>query len=113
MQKAKIEAEQANQDKSIYLANMSHEIRTPLNAILGFTRILKNRERLEAEMRHPLDTIESSGTHLLELINDILDLSKIEAGHLELEPSNFDLRHLVETLTAMFELACREKEILF
>ena len=111
MQKAKIEAEQANQAKSIFLANMSHEIRTPLNAILGFTRILKNRERLEAEMRHPLDTIESSGTHLLELINDILDLSKIEAGHLELEPSNFDLRHLVETLTAMFELACREKEI--
>jgi len=85
--------ETANRHKSEFLANMSHELRTPLNAIIGFSEVLLERlfGELNAKQDDYLKDIHSSGRHLLQLINDILDLSKIEAGRMELEPSTFDL----------------------
>jgi signal transduction histidine kinase len=107
--------EVANQHKSEFLANMSHELRTPLNAIIGFSEVL--RERLFGDLNDKQDDylkdIHSSGRHLLSLINDILDLSKIEAGRMELEPSTFDLRSLMDNaLTLVRERAQRHAILL-
>ncbi len=104
-------ADVANQAKSVFLANMSHEIRTPLNAILGYARILQRRNGLDNVVRQSVETIEASGTHLLGLINAILDLSKIEAGRLEKEEGVFDLVGLVDAMAGMFQLACRQKGV--
>ena len=102
-------AEQASQAKSVFLANMSHEIRTPMNAILGYAQILQQETQLEDRQRHALETIQTSGNHLLGLINDVLDLSRIEAGHLEVQLVAFDLHGLVQGLGTMFELRCAQK----
>ena len=107
--RAEEEADAANQAKSTFLANMSHEIRTPLNAILGFTQILDGDPNLNAQQRKSIATIGQSGTHLLALINDILDISKIEAGHESLNEANFDLLGMVQTVGSMFEMRCQQK----
>ena len=105
-------ADAANQAKSAFLANMSHEIRTPMNAILGYAQILRNHPVLSPQQQqHAVEAIYTSGDHLLELINDVLDLSKIEAGRMELQPVDFDLAKLVDGLATMFQLRCREKEL--
>ena len=103
------EAHQANQLKSEFLANMSHEIRTPMNAILGYAQLLQEDEELDPDQLHAIGAIERSGDHLLGLINDVLDISKIEAGREELHLENFDLSYLVEGLSTMFELRCRQQ----
>ncbi|HEX9155084.1 MAG TPA: GAF domain-containing protein, partial [Nitrospira sp.] len=97
--------EAANRHKSEFLANMSHELRTPLNSIIGFSDVLlgSTREALPARFYRFLENIRAAGTHLLELINDILDLSKIEAGKIELSPETFDIAALIEEVASMVQ----------
>ena len=102
--------EAASQHKSEFLANMSHELRTPLNAIIGFSEVLSDRMfgELNAKQDEYMKDIHASGQHLLSLINDILDLSKIEAGHMELELADFDLPTAIDNaLTLVRERAGR------
>lgn len=99
----------ANQAKSIFLANMSHEIRTPMNAILGYAQILQRDSQLNVEQRENIQIIENSGNHLLALINDILDLSKIEAGAMALNLEQFNLFKLIRNVASMFSIQCENK----
>jgi signal transduction histidine kinase/DNA-binding response OmpR family regulator len=108
---AKEAADAASKAKSFFLANMSHEIRTPMNAILGYSQILKRDAELPPRYRPSIETIEQSGDHLLAMINDILDLSKIEAGRMELQESDFDLTALIQGIKAMFTVRCEEKKL--
>ncbi|MBK1880398.1 cache domain-containing protein, partial [Pelagicoccus mobilis] len=99
--KAKEEAINANKTKSVFLANMSHEIRTPMNAILGYSQLMQRDDQLTENQRDSLDTINRSGEHLLTLINDILEMSKIEAGKVTLKPAPFYLPALLEDILSM------------
>lgn len=108
---AKRQADIANQAKSNFVASMSHEIRTPLNAILGYTQILQNDGCIAPDDRGALNAIDRAGSHLLGLINDILDISKIEAGHVELKPESFDLSLLIRNIASMFKHRCSEKNL--
>jgi signal transduction histidine kinase/CheY-like chemotaxis protein len=108
---AEVAAAAASKAKSEFLANMSHEIRTPMNSILGYSQILKRDAELTRFQRDALATISSSCDHLLNLINNILDLSKIDAGRMELTISEFDLTDLCYEVAALFQNACEEKGI--
>jgi PAS domain S-box-containing protein len=110
-QEAKREAEAASRAKGAFLANISHEIRTPLNAIIGYSQILNRNKDLEPNQKNAIQIIETSGNNLLELINEVLDYSKIEAGIKELNPKDFDLNELLEGLLTMFENRCEDKNL--
>ena len=105
--------ESATQAKTDFLANMSHEIRTPMNAILGFAQLLRRDTTLTAEQRERLDIINSSGEFLLVLINDILEMSKIEAGRATANPSAFDLHGLLSELDSVFRGRAESKGLRF
>src|SRR4028119_980163 len=109
--KAEEAAAAASLAKSQFVANMSHELRTPLNAILGFTEVMSRDSFLGDENLENLRIINRSGQHLLELINDVLDLSKIEAGIIALDERSFDLFQLLDTLEEMFQIKAESKNL--
>ena len=111
LRQAKSNAEQANVAKSSFLANMSHELRTPLNVILGFSQIMCRDERMNAEQKETLRIINHSGEHLLSLINDVLEVTKIEAGKTQLNIASFDLHYLLDSLLKMLNLKAESKGI--
>jgi signal transduction histidine kinase/CheY-like chemotaxis protein len=112
-EKDRVEAQNANKAKSIFLANMSHELRTPLNAILGFSNLLKKTPELSPTSRNYCQIIANSGENLLTLINNILNISKVEAGHMLLEEAPVNLRQLLHELESLLSVRIREKGIHF
>ncbi len=113
LNEAKIAADQANQAKSEFLANMSHELRTPLNGILGYAQIFQRDQHITPKQRNGIDIIYQCGSHLLTLINDILDLSKIEARKLELYPNDFDFINFLNGVISMCRIKAEQKSIDF
>ncbi len=110
---AKELAESANRAKSVFLANMSHELRTPLNAILGFSTVMRKSEDTTDEQKKNLNIISNSGEHLLSLINNVLDISKIEAGHMVKEDATFSLHRLLYELESLMSVRVAEKGLSF
>ncbi len=104
-------AEEANRAKSTFLANMSHEIRTPMNAIIGFADLLQREDGMTERQIQYSKFIKESGDHLTSLVNDILDIAKIEAGQMKLKNVDFALQGLAEELATMFQLKCEEKHL--
>ncbi|MBW4520270.1 MAG: PAS domain S-box protein [Scytolyngbya sp. HA4215-MV1] len=113
LERAKRIAEAANQAKSSFLANMSHELRTPLNAILGFAQLMSHNPSLNLSQREHLEIINRNGEYLLQLINDVLSISKIEAGRLTLEENTLDLYLLLADLQTTFGLQAESKDLQF
>ncbi|MAS33719.1 MAG: hypothetical protein CL610_06920 [Anaerolineaceae bacterium] len=111
LREAKEAADAANRAKSAFLANMSHELRSPLNAILGFAQISNRMPDLPVEIQENLGVILHSGEHLLDLINQVLDLSKIEAGQMALQARDFDLYAMLDNLEEMFMMAAENKHL--
>ncbi|MDY7022113.1 MAG: ATP-binding protein, partial [Cyanobacteriota bacterium] len=111
LKQAKEAADAANKAKSEFLANMNHELRTPLNAILGFTQLMQQDVSLSAENQRYIEIMSASGEHLLCLINDVLELSKIEAGRTVLQEREFNLHQLLANLEAMLKLKANSKKI--
>ncbi len=107
------QAEIANKSKSMFLANMSHEIRTPLNAIIGFSQLMNRDKQLSESLREYNTSIIRASEHLLDLINDILELSKVEAGRVVLNPTNTDLYSLLEDIKIIFKERAQSKNIQF
>ena len=107
------EATSANKAKSIFLARMSHELRTPLNAILGFANLLKKSQNINEQEKKNLEVINRSGNHLLNIINEILELCKIEAGKIELVPKTFEFHELIKDIESMFAFRCESKDLKF
>jgi len=110
---AKEQAESANQAKSNFLSSMSHELRTPLNAILGYAQILRLHNNLSDAQRQQIDIMRNSGEHLLTLINDVLDVGKIEANKMDVEDAVFDLTALIAQVFNLTKLQAEEKELQF
>ncbi len=113
LEAAKEAADAASRAKSYFLASVSHELRTPLNGILGYTQILRRDPSLGERQREGVGVIHESADHLLALINDVLDLSKIEAGRIELHPADFDLPEFAAGVERAFMPRAKEKSILF
>lgn len=109
LEEARRTADRANEAKTRFLVNMSHEIRTPMNAILGYAQLLGRDAGLKASHRVAIDTIRKSGNHLLDLINDVLELSKIEAGCMELHTRRFDLIEMIQEVSAIMTRRCHDK----
>ena len=113
LQAAKLAADNANQAKSEFLANMSHELRTPLNGILGYAQILGRSKTISEKERHGINIIHQCGTHLLTLINDVLDISKIEARKLTLTNNAVHLPSLIRGIVEIFQIRAQQKDIEF
>lgn len=112
LEEAKSVAEQANKAKSTFLANMSHEIRTPMNAILGHAQILKRNTEMNDEQKKSIDAINRSGRHLLGLINEVLNMAKIEMGKMELLYTTFSIDKLLKELVEMFQFDLEKKKLI-
>ncbi|AQQ09493.1 Aerobic respiration control sensor protein ArcB [Sedimentisphaera cyanobacteriorum] len=109
--KARDAANKASEAKSQFLANMSHEIRTPMNSIIGYSQMLKKSDNLTNEQKKQIEIVDSSSHHLLNLINDILEMSKMDAGKVTLSPTNFDFINLLNITKSIFTLKAENKSI--